>query len=771
MAFSASKQANEEARRTEEHPQQPPSGMSDTSCGTDNESVDLASALVLLHTNILDPLGAAHSDNRVDVKDLLKKLKTVLTFGPPSTIVAALCLLSTSQFTDDKLKGEFVEDVLKKSFGEHQDSDSRVSLTAVSSSSRFKAWCAAAGFDITGVTNQDTVDQRTELFNEFEELTRLCASGGAQSAMCLLRSTWLQEQLAEAQRTGTPFIVPSRGALPEGAAYSGPITKDTVFIVVLSYCWVGPGQPDPRNKLLCDVCDFQTYLDDSRHYGDDDPCFKPFNLGDREVLLFWDYPCLYQKSDASIGGVTFLQLDSFERGLASINVLYGHVGTLSLLCTKSYPIVERKGYKESAWPYFEMLVSTFIKDANMAVDLPTALEWIRRVASNPVEHERSQSIYWLYECVRRAERQLPVAPDTNGSDVDFLKKKFRQTFRAVMGPAKNIQLMNVPGPTPAQWRLFLEVTLCGCPRLVHVDLSRNEAITDATLQPFAALHNSLEYLNVCMSAGFRGSLEPLRSLRKLRKLYLCGCVALEGSVEPLSGLQALETVNLEACFGLVGGLDLLAALPQLKFVNACDTQLDAASFVAERQRVLKLSEEAVVKEAGGALVVGGCRVGRYGTEQTPLWSAAGDGQVETARRLLAGRNGRGGVEVNLAKASSGTTPLLQAASKNFPEVVEVLLEYRADANKERDNGFTPLMFAAKKGSVQVATLLLAKGADANKAAKAGETPLYIASVFGHKDVVVTLLAANADKMAEFQGCTALSIARHYGHREITALLE
>ena len=100
-----------------------------------------------------------------------------------------------------------------------------------------------------------------------------------------------------------------------------------------------------------------------------------------------------------------------------------------------------------------------------------------------------------------------------------------------------------------------------------------------------------------MSAGVRGSLEPLRSLHKLRELYLWGCVALEGSVEPLSGLQALVTVNLEACFGLVGGLDLLSALPQLKFVNACDTQLDAASFVAERQRVLQLPEVVVAKEA------------------------------------------------------------------------------------------------------------------------------------------------------------------------------
>ena len=102
-----------------------------------------------------------------------------------------------------------------------------------------------------------------------------------------------------------------------------------------------------------------------------------------------------------------------------------------------------------AWPYFEMLVSTFIKNAHVAVDLPTALEWIRRVGCNPAEIDGNKRIYWLYECVRRAERQPPVAPDTfdgeiahehatNGSDVDFLKKKFRQTFWEVMGLVKKI---------------------------------------------------------------------------------------------------------------------------------------------------------------------------------------------------------------------------------------------------------------------------------------------------------------------------------------------
>ena len=69
-------------------------------------------------------------------------------------------------------------------------------------------------------------------------------------------------------------------------------------------------------------------------------------------------------------------------------------------------------------------------------------------------------------------------------------------------------------------------------------------------------------------------------------------------------------------------------------------------------------------------------------------------------------------------------------------------------------------------------MLLAKGADVNKAAQAGKTPtpLLLASKNGHKDVVVTLLAAGADKTVEFKGWTALSVARHLGHREVTALL-
>ena len=42
----------------------------------------------------------------------------------------------------------------------------------------------------------------------------------------------------------------------------------------------------------------------------------------------------------------------------------------------------------------------------------------------------------------------------------------------------------------------------------------------------------------------------------------------------------------------------------------------------------------------------------------------------------------------------GTTPLLRAAAGQFLEVVKVLLQYRADVDKARNDGVTPLQFAA-----------------------------------------------------------------------------
>ena len=175
-------------------------------------------------------------------------------------------------------------------------------------------------------TNQS--QQSEETFSDFEELSRLCVLGGEHSAMCLLRSARLQEK-REKFRIGAPFVLPSRNKLPLEAVYSECIAEDSTFIIVLSYCWASPEHHDPEIKLLANVSEFLAYLDVSRHFGGNNPIAQELNVRDREVVVFWDWSCLYQKKD---GDITPQQLESFQRGLLSVNVLYGHVGTLSLLC-------------------------------------------------------------------------------------------------------------------------------------------------------------------------------------------------------------------------------------------------------------------------------------------------------------------------------------------------------------------------------------------------------------------------------------------------------
>ena len=391
------------------------------------------------------------------------------------------------------------------------------------------------------------------------------------------------------------------------------------------------------------------------------------------------------------------------------------------------------------------------------MNLPKALEWVRTTGVNTRKHEGNRSIYWLYEYVRRAERQLPVSPDvfdeqielktvTNGSDKQILKDKFKKTFVAVMKPAKKLLLSDIPGPSSTEWRLFLQNTLRCCPRLQHIDLSCNEAIADATLEPFAPLGDTLEHLNVSMCVGFAGTLDALKDLRKLRDLFLYGCMALEGSVEPLGALQELVRLDVEACFGLQGGVHVLAALPKLKVLNISDTQLDAEGFV------------------------GACKVGRWRPD-TPLWSAANCGQAYTARRLLEGTAHRRGVEVDRATTDDGTTPLIQAATQRFAGVAQILLQYRADANLAKNNGVTPLYFAAQVGSVEVAQLLLVHGAEVNKANKNKSTPLHLAALDGHVTVVDLLLRNRADATSKSQsGRTPLAVARSAGHDDVATLL-
>ncbi|KAL2068429.1 hypothetical protein VTL71DRAFT_16527 [Oculimacula yallundae] len=88
--------------------------------------------------------------------------------------------------------------------------------------------------------------------------------------------------------------------------------------------------------------------------------------------------------------------------------------------------------------------------------------------------------------------------------------------------------------------------------------------------------------------------------------------------------------------------------------------------------------------------------------------------------------------------------VLWAAKKGNDEVLEVLLDKKANPNALSKNGSTPLLKAAKRGNLATIQLLLKWKADINLANEKGETPLYRSSNNGFEAVAEELLRKHAD---------------------------
>ena len=92
---------------------------------------------------------------------------------------------------------------------------------------------------------------------------------------------------------------------------------------------------------------------------------------------------------------------------------------------------------------------------------------------------------------------------------------------------------------------------------------------------------------------------------------------------------------------------------------------------------------------------------------TPLMEASSGGYIDIVKLLLEHT-----ADVN-SQSQAGNTALIYACCGGYEDVVEELLNHGADIEAHNENGHTPLMEAASGGHVNVAKMLLERGACIN----------------------------------------------------------
>jgi len=160
-----------------------------------------------------------------------------------------------------------------------------------------------------------------------------------------------------------------------------------------------------------------------------------------------------------------------------------------------------------------------------------------------------------------------------------------------------------------------------------------------------------------------------------------------------------------------------------------------------------------------------------GNTLTVLMLAAQNGCTDIVELLLdakADANAKASVVIGVGGGASGITALSQAAASGNASLVKMLIEHGADLHALTGNGATVMAFATTNEVVQE---FLDRGLDINARDKDGYTLLILSAEGFHRPTVAFLLRHGADPNAKSKGgTTALKLAEKIGHSDDAELL-
>jgi|GEM_PF-6248543 len=118
-----------------------------------------------------------------------------------------------------------------------------------------------------------------------------------------------------------------------------------------------------------------------------------------------------------------------------------------------------------------------------------------------------------------------------------------------------------------------------------------------------------------------------------------------------------------------------------------------------------------------------------------------------------------GIDIDGALDGDGRTPLMMAAYKGTPEIMQLLIDHKADLNAKDRNGSDAMIFAARGGSCSNITKLAEKGKKVDPEEKAKHTALMEAAANADAHSVKCLIDLGADPdRQDGSGNTALMYA-------------